>query len=95
MIVITLASMLSCSSSALSSQNVANSVNSCRVGGVVISKNRVNNVRNEQAGSFSCGSQLFVTPVSAKKDMKFICFISMHFMLPKYDKNNEKLKKPR
>lgn len=67
MIESTLASMLSCSSSALSSQNVAKSVNSCRVGGVVISRNRVNNVRNEQAGSFSCGSQLFVTPITANK----------------------------
>lgn len=67
MLKITLASILSCSSSALSSQNVAKSVNNCRVGGVVISKNRVNNVRIEQAGSFSCGSQLFVTPISKKR----------------------------
>lgn len=67
MLKITLASVLSRSSSALSSQNVAKSVNNCRVGGVVISKNLVNNVRNEQAGSFSCGSQLLVTPISKNK----------------------------
>lgn len=60
----TFANMLSRSSSALSSQKVASRVSSWRVGGVVISKKRVNNVRNEQTGSFSCGSQLFVNPVS-------------------------------
>lgn len=61
--------MLSRSLSASSSQNVAKSVKSCRVGGVVISKNRVKSVRNEQAGNFSCGSQLFVTPTPKNYDM--------------------------
>lgn len=59
---ITLAKTLRRSSSSLSSQNVASSSSSCRVGGVVISKKRVSNARNEHAGNFSCGSQLFVTP---------------------------------
>lgn len=68
----TFAKMLSRSWSAVSSQNVANSVKSCRVGGVVISKNLVKSVRREHAGNFSCGSQLFETPILKESFMFFL-----------------------
>lgn len=35
-----------------------------------MSRNRVNSVRNEHAGNFSCGSQLFETPIQTKHEKK-------------------------
>jgi len=49
----------------LSVGSVAHEAKNCSifgVGGVVMSKNRVNKVRKEHLGSFSWGDQFFVTP---------------------------------
>lgn len=60
---LTLANVFNRSSSSFTSQKDESKVRICLDGGVVMSKNLVSNVRKEQAGRRSCGSQVFDKPV--------------------------------
>lgn len=68
---LTLAKILRRSSSEGLPQNEARSVNIFLDGGVVISKNIVNSVLMEHAGSLSCDSHDLITPIDRKLNFRF------------------------